>query len=361
MAEHAREENNGEKNLRRALKQVDRRVVVPESLDYGHLRALIENVEPVTPREKRLPSWLSPQSGLAYAAAFCLVVALVYSTGTHKPDIITGGMAIPDNAAASQAEQDEAAPLDDTARIAAAPEEPQIMAAPEAPAPAPAAAPEPAAALPPQAEEAETLGVGGGNRSALIVEADGIEYRWRPIDASDPDRSGFVSLEAIDTEKQEITDQIDIDNMLAVSQGFAFEEALALVGTFEGSVVVNAYSTAPELALAGLFGQPGELVAARARNGVLHVVSLSDILPTEIDVSALPDSLGGTKSCVITALDLATLDCSQQAFSGASGTIQLLESTVVINYESLGEDGEKQRRIAPVYLAGTEIELGLAS
>jgi hypothetical protein len=210
----------------------------------------------------------------------------------------------------------------------------------------------------PQPAEAEAFGVGGGNRSSLILEDNGLEYRWRPIDASDPDRAGLVSLEVIDSEEQEITGQIDIDNMLAVSLGFASEEGLSLIGAFEDDVVINTYSAAPELELAGLFAQPGGLVDARVYNGVLHVVSVSDTYPEEIDVSALPDSTGGTISCVITALDLDTLDYAQHAFSGANGAIQLGDSTVVINYDGLDENGESVRAIAPVFLDGMEIELG---
>jgi hypothetical protein len=357
MTEYTREENNGVKNLKRTLKQVDRRVVVPESLNYESLRALIENIEPAKPREKRLPSWLSPQSGLAYAAAFCLIVALVYSTETYKPDIITGGMAIPERPESSQASQLEPAPLEDTARLAAPAEELDIPA-PEAPVPAaPAAMPEPAPVPVPQPAEAETFGVGGGNRSTLILEENGLEYRWRPIDAADPDRVGFVSLEVIDSEIQEIAGQIDIDNMHAISLGFISEEGLSLVGPFEDDVVINTYSTAPEPLLTGLFSQPGSLVDARVYNGVLHVVSLSETLPNEIDVAALPESNGSVQSCVITALDLNTLDYNQRAFSGVNGAIQLGDSTVVINYESLDENGETARAIAPVFLDGLEIEL----
>jgi hypothetical protein len=146
--------------------------------------------------------------------------------------------------------------------------------------------------------------------------------------------------------------------MLAVSLGFAAEEGLSLVGAFEDDVVVNIYSSAPELELTGLFTQPGELVDARVYNGVLHIVSLSDTLPDEIDITVLPDSSGGVESCVITALDLDTLDYARHAFSGANGAIQLGDSTVVINYDGLDENGESVRCFAPVFLDGMEIELG---
>ncbi len=358
-----REENLEAKQLQRVLKQVDRRVKVPESLDISRLRPLIDDVEPATIRERRLPSWISLQSGIAYAAAFCLIVALVYSTEIYKPNMITGGMSIPSRpqSEAAAASEEIAADELDAAQIAP----PELFASRLAEDTADESAGTETAGVQQEAaaEDSDAAveefgpGLGGSGLSTLLLERDGYEYRWRPSDAADPDRNGYATLEVIHKDTQELVSLTDIQEMQYVDRAFAQGDALALVGLGENGVAAALYSGAQEPVIREVFEQPGELVDANLYEGILHIVSLTDPADGE-DTVVLPDSLPDGGVCVITAIDMETLESAQERYFGKIGSVQLHNLNAYIRYEGVDEDDEAANYIAQIFLDGLEIELG---
>ncbi len=362
-----REENLEAKQLQRVLKQVDRRVKVPESLDVSRLRPLIDDVEPATIRERRLPGWLSLQSGIAYAAAFCLIVALVYSTEIYKPDMITGGMSIParPQSEAVPAPAAVAADEPDAAQIA----EPELFSsrladsAADAPTAAGTAEPQPETHGDAEALDADTgslaLGMGGSGLSTLLLEQGDYEYRWRPTDAADPDRTGYATLEVIRKDTQELVNLTDIQNLRVVDRAFMYGDLLALAGPGENGVAAGLYGGAPEPVLQAVFEQPGELIDANLYGEILHIVSLAGP-EAEEGATVLPGSQSGGGVCVITAINLETLESSQERFSGNLGSVQLHNLNAYIRYEGVDEDDETANYIAQIFLDGLNIELGPA-
>ena len=239
-----REQNYEIKYLRKVLGQVDKRIQVPENISGERLRALIEDVESVTPRDiaarrKRL----TLRSAIVYAAAFVLIIGLFYGTQMYKPEMINGGMQI--TAGTSDAKSTaiaEQAPEINVGRDAGA--------EPEAPA---AVAAEGAAAEPVQMQEqaAESTvtadsgddGIGvGGLLSTLLLEQDGFAYYVRQNDETDPDKAGYpVTIDIVNMETGVITFQIDIDNMQTVDSVSVSDGQITVTGLYDGHVSSNVY------------------------------------------------------------------------------------------------------------------------
>lgn len=357
-----REENYDIKYLRKALMQVDDRIRVPERLDASSLRPLLDDIEPASLREtaRRRPRWLSLQSGIAYAAAFALIVALFYSMELYKPDMIHGGMRIaspkeqaqpsliladaPDEAGTEpRIEADTFAATGNPAEDA----QPQAAAAPEAPMPA--------------AFAEGNLGVGGSGESVLLFEQDNYEYRWRANDVSDPDREGPVTFEVINKDSQEIAAQIDVAEMTDIQRCLVYEDMLVLVGSGDDGIALQVYYDAEAPARQLSLSQPGSLVDVRLYKDVVHIVSLSDEVQNDGgEVVALPNT-DSSEACTVTAVNLSTLETSSKTFTGADGTIQLHNFNVYIHYGGTADDGSPKDYIGQILLDGMDIELGTVS
>ncbi|MCL2035687.1 MAG: hypothetical protein FWG94_13310 [Oscillospiraceae bacterium] len=238
-----REQNLEMKYLRKVLIQVDKRIQVPEAISGDRLRALIDDVESATPRDiasrrKRL----TLRSAIAYAAAFMLIIGMFYGLRMNRPEMISGGMQIMQQASVAEheAEQmpDTRASFDAGAETGA----PSASAAGEAFA-------EPSAA---QAEMeggeavsdsygADNLGV-GGLLSTLLLEQDGYAYYARQNDENDPDKLGYpVTIDIVNTETNLIEAQIDVDNMLTVESISVLDGQITVTGLYGNHMILNVY------------------------------------------------------------------------------------------------------------------------
>lgn len=369
-----REENYEIKYLRKVLTQVDNRIKVPESVSGDSLRALLDNAPAPAVREvtSRRPRWLSLQSGIAYAAAFVLVVALFYSTRLYRPDVISDSMDIVEKPRPAGQAVEVQAPADadgtQDGLLFASDESSSVPA--ETPDVSGAVAGD--AVIAPFAETvsgqtpegsgggsstiAPKLGVGGGGEATLIFERDGYAYYQRANDANDPDRSSPVSLEVVDKETQEITAQADVP-LSEVAQSFELNGDIIFIGAdHSGETVLCSYnvSTSGELVAENAFSQEGALVDARVYDGVIHVVSLSDASGSNAEF--LPNCTSG-EVCVITAFDPVTRETVTKRFVGANGTIQLHNLSAYIRYTGADETGQDRDYIAQIMFSGMNIDL----
>jgi len=84
------------KHLKKTLSAVDDRIKLPESLCAGALLCKLEGVQPNIPTGKKVRELVLPKRRrfrtlIGYAAAFALVVGLLYNLGLNRPDLLASG------------------------------------------------------------------------------------------------------------------------------------------------------------------------------------------------------------------------------------------------------------------------------
>lgn len=363
-----RETNYEMKYLRKVLGQVDKRVQIPESVSADSLRHLLDSVETPSVREtaSRRTFKLSLQSGIAYAAAFALIVALFYSTRLYRPDIVSWGTDI------SAAEQQSSEDFTALAQAIAEPtsdatgEVQPFIAAETADAPAidPVTIEQTESVADTQDIAEDTprtaLGVGGSGKATLVLEQDEYAFYWRENDLSDPDRTTPISFEIVDTAAQETVAQADVP-LLAVTQSFELDNNIILVGNdFTGAAAICSYdvSDADGGFVETTFAQDGELLDARMYKDVVRIVSRSEM--TEQDAELLPGCISG-ETYVITAFDPETQETVTKRFVGGNGTVQLHNLNAYIRYTGQDDDGETRDYVAQILFDGMDISLGTVS
>ena len=87
------------KRIKKALGALDSRVEMPESLRGDALLHKLEGIEPSVPTRKKIRELVLPRRGIrmfaTYAAAFALVVGLLYGVILNRPaELAPGGMEI---------------------------------------------------------------------------------------------------------------------------------------------------------------------------------------------------------------------------------------------------------------------------
>lgn len=356
-----RDENYEIKYLRKVLGQVDNRIRVPQSLDAQSLLPLLDGIESSSyETARRRPRWISLQSGVAYAAAFALIVALFYSMELYRPQMLEGGMLVAESSQSAQALLAEDAadaggdvqPETDLILVGDDSGDLSGEAVPDT------ALPSQAGGIAEAAPVTAAFGI-GGVESNLLLEQDNTAYYCRVNDSTDPDRQAPVTLEIVDTASQELVSQIDISEMSAIDRCFVAENLLLLVGQNEDAVVISTYDNTDPASPAEMssLARQGELVDARAYKDVVHVVSFSAEPENAVTLpnAAYEDCL------VITAYNTETSESYTRSFIGAKGTVQLHNLNAYIHYEGESEDGEAKDYIAQILLDGMDIELTTVS
>lgn len=94
--------------LRKTLRTVDNRVVLPDSLRGSALLSKLDGIEPDVPTKKKVHELVFPRRNrirflVGYAAAFMLVVGLFYNLGVNRPANLQGGEFVIDGPAAELA------------------------------------------------------------------------------------------------------------------------------------------------------------------------------------------------------------------------------------------------------------------
>lgn len=366
-----REQNMEVKYLRKVLGQVDERIQVPESVQASSLMHLLDGIpepavaKPVAakkepPRRKAQRKWFSLQSGIAYAAAFALIVALFYSFELSKNNLGTNNIGPGAATSAAAGESSEAEPVDpanaptQTGEDATTPTSKPQTAASAAEPNGPATTSEP-----------DALGVGGAMQAALLLEQDGVLYYCRANDPSDPDKKGFpVSLEIVDQSTQELLAQVNIPDMQGIEKCFAQDGNLLLLGKGEAGIVLRAYSageSGTDYTEQLVDALPGTLLDARLYQDTVHIVAMADENPeNNADVVELPNAQA-PDTCTVKAVNLETMETAAKAFVGAKGSVQLHNQNAYIHYEGVSEDGEPRDYIAQITLEGLSINLGTVS
>lgn len=355
------------KYLRKALLRVDNRIRVPESVSAESLRHLLDNVEQPAPRstaKNARPRWLSLQSGIAYAAAFVLIVALFYSTRLYSPDMITGGLAMPQSSDVSGAAVSNPLSVADNAQEQ--PIEVNTFAIVEDDLPVSsgqAADTQTPAASAVDGATTEHPAVGGGGMATLLLEGAKTSYYWRLNDATDPDKAGFpCTLELVNNATGNLVGQVDLPGIQNVEYGFEIEDRFVIVGSVDKDTVFIVYDTTnPESPVErDVSLQSGELISANLYKDILRIVTLSD--KPNSDIVELPHSVS-TGYCVVGLVSPLDYQAYQKSFSGVDkdSVVQLHNLNAYIRYHGSDDNGGTKDYIAQVNFDGLDVELGTVS
>lgn len=349
------------KYVHAALSAVDSQIVVPDSVRGAALRHKLDNVQPDADavRSSFRPRLFSLQSGLTYAAAFMLIVALFYGMGVNKSDIISSGIPIDENAEAATP-QSFAIAADDAAEALPETAQGDTDAGPAAFSPA-------AAEIAPATTEQEnpgTQGVGGSSKAVTLGTQGNLTFAYRTNDSTDPDKGSFpLTLDIVDNASGTLAGQIDVPDMLSIVSYFPLDNTLTLIGVAENSVITRTYDiSSPEnpVEMAAI-SQPGAYLDATQYKGIVRTVTQSSEIP-DAEAVVLPNSVTDN-SIVISAVDTVQAATAQMAFVGADGSdVSLHNLNVYIKYDGKeSDDAPVEDFIAQVRLDGMNMELGAVS
>lgn len=345
------------KYLRKVLADVDSNIVLPDSLKAEAMRRKLDAI----PEPKKI-SFLnaeflrsrvfSLQSVVSYAVAFVIIFAAAWFMRLGSPDIVDGNIDTVDAGSAENAVMD-AEPFamrvqeaeDNAADAAGVQEQEQADI--------------PGILPPPESLFQDSMGVGGGGAAKQLAADDRYTYLYRENDLTDPDGAGYT-LEIVDEQNQELAARIGLEGFVEIRDCFVSEDMLTLVGLCEGGVVSRSWSLAGLETESGPVQtaeliQPGSYVAARAFEGVLHTVTLSDQAPEGVE----PDVLEGSASeavCILTALDIVTGQAEWAAWQGADNEINLYNRNLYISWVVPQGEEDEELHMAQIILTGLDME-----
>ena len=357
--------NSDVKYVQHALQPIESRITVPDSLQADALRAQLEGIEPVglkkkpepKPESERVFRWpgnlFNLQSGLTYATAFALMLALFYGLGLNKPKMITGD--IPVEQSTGTAELAKAHMAEPEALDEALPEDSQVrMFA--------AAQTETADST---AQDNEMPGVGGAGKSIPLGEEGGLHYVYRANDVTDPDKEGFpLTVDIVDNATSQLLGQIDLADINTIYSFFSRDEVVTLVGEGPAGVITRTYSVADPAQAQEVVSvsQQGSFAGARQYQELVHTVTRLSEKPAG-EIVDLPGSVSNSY-VVISAVQTAQAQTAQKVFSGSdTGDVLLYNRNAYISYtgETAQDGGQTGVLVAQVRLEGLQIELGSVS
>jgi len=346
-----RDKNYEVKYLRKVLGEVDEKIAVPDSVRGDALRCKLDNIYPDVPAAPNKKSgtrfglhWFSLQSGISYAAAFALIVGLFYGLGFNQQpemNLVERNMALSDpNAPPRGEDTSEEQPLilfnqDEDVIDPAASGDTSVSS------PAPPVQPDGVAGGDPYANPG---GMGGGGVSTPLGTQGGYTYTWRSNDSTDPDKGKFpITIDIVQDGSAAIAAQIDIPDMLGITDCYLTNSSLSVVGAGTEGVVTRSYLIATPWAPEELGStvQPGGYISSRIHQDVIHTVTYCEepgLITCETE--ELPYSVS-QNACIVAALDTATGGTAQKAFMGADNeNIDLYNLSMFISY--MGAPGEEE-------------------
>lgn len=378
-----REHNLEIKYLRKVLGQVDEQIVLPDSLRGDALLARLDGVEQKPPPMRvalvRPHRWLNARSGLAYAAAFLLMVGLFYGLGFDKQsNLVDGTITLDREQGSGLLPQTDTQPLSRES-VSAAPEasagdstpsEEDIAGQPEASSASAAQAASFAAASDPSAsgEPAEPSplpmeGVGGIRSTQLCTFGEHMALAYRPADANDPELGASHLLEIQDLDGNRLIALMALPAMDRVLYAFAGENLAAVVGEDDHSaylLILDLFHL-EEPRILNLLERPGHLSAVRAFEQNLRMVTYLP-RPFEeegVDTLALPNS-NEAGTMLFTALSLEDGSYRQLALHGAGEEINLYNRSAYVYYSGTLIEGEQEKSdlfVAQIRFQDLEMEL----
>lgn len=352
---------------------MDRQITLPANLTGSALLPLLNTIAP-PPRKTDQKSRFSPhfnwKSGATYAAAFVLVVALSALLGRGKPEVeLKRGVIQPTaddpSASAVSPSLPSDAETESTPAFSADPVNPPASSEkqPDADVSGPAEDGDAAAVLstPDPAEDPSSY-IGGQSQSHLLTEVGSYTYSYRINDTTDPSKAGIpITASIVHTETDVLAFQIDFTDLTTIDECFVHENTVAFLGSTGGEgTALHMY----DLSLLGepqqmaALSHPGTLVAARLYKSV---ISFASFAPAGTDpscpVTALPNS-DGEDLCILSTLDMETLETRCEAFSGADNDVQLFNFNAYLQYSGqVTEDNALGHHVAHVRIDGVDMEL----
>lgn len=348
--------------------RVDSQIKLPAVLTGDALISKLEGIEHPAPNVRKIrfsPHVFTWQSGVTYAAAFALIVALslFLNRGDNQADILQGQIEMQPGAM-ERAETPSVFSSQEAAEADQAVE-------PEADADAQADAGQSAEAFAVAEDragdiagwESQPEGIGGQSESILLGVDERYTYTYRLNDPTDPDKEGYpITVNIIDSQSGELACTFDISQELSLAEYYVNGDVLALVGSLsEDGAAVIVYNIANMAEPAELirFIQEGGLADSNLYGSILRLVTLTESAEgLDCEIINLPGAITEA-CCVITAVDLDTMQVETKAFAGINGgEVSLYDLHAYVNYE--GEQTEQDasgKRVAQIRLDGMTIEL----
>lgn len=179
----------------------------------------------------------------------------------------------------------------------------------------------------PAAEETDALGVGGQSHSIVLGADNTYTYSYRANDPSDPAKAGYpITVSIVHNSSGALAFTIDIPDMEQITDYIVSGDVFALIGTTQDSVTLRAY----DLMLVGeplemdSVTQPGTLLGMQQTGDTVYLFSSAQQDPG-VATTALPEG-NGDLFCVVTAVDITSMQRSCVAFSGADASLQLQQA-----------------------------------
>lgn len=367
-----REQNVEIKQFHKVWSRLDSRIELPERLSGEALLPLLENIsvpKPVSRQIRFSPKVFTWKSGITYAAAFVLILALSALLGRGTPHLREGSIPVetpPNNESQppdrtirpmdnEEAEQTPAQAQNDGVAVSKGESAPGEQASQ----PGDASAFSTVSAEGQQ--EDEPLGVGGQSWSILLGEDGMYSYTYRQNDATDPDKQGYpITVNILHTSTGVLAFEIDIPDMDRIQAHFVHEGTVTFIGGSDGQggVTLRTYdiTSVREPREMGALTQPGRYLDARLHKEVVGLFTYTDDTP-DCEVIPLPDS-AEEGFCVVTLLDVLTMEWEQKAFSGAGDDLRLYNLHAYLQYQGApAEEGDQGPYVAQIRLDGLSIEL----
>lgn len=354
--------NRDIKYLYKTWSKVDSRIELPSNLKGEALLSLIEDIPAPRPKQPHRQIQFSPRvfswkSGVTYAAALVLIVALSAMVGRigSNSDLESGVI--------EPTSQPEVSPGFERPDFPDLPDEtgePTVPANTDGVTPdtsSPAGS-ESMASQPDDAESENPLEWYGGPQSTKFAEDAQYAYYWR-------DSGGTVTIDVAKLEQQEETVtspeySFSVLSLRSVSHHFLYGDILAVAGpALDGSsIALEIYSLAEpgkETHLQSV-AQQGTLLDARLYKNIINLVTYTELEPA-CEIEQLPHAVNESY-CVISAVDLDTQQSETVAFRGADNDVALYNLNAYIQYTGeVTEANDQGSYTAHVRLDGIHIAL----
>lgn len=317
------------KQLRKTLAGVDRNITLPDSLRGEALLQKLEGVQQDLPpmgKALMMPKKWRSRSGLAIAAAFLLMIGLVYGINFNRQGSLEyGEISLAQDALGTADTQPANGPVQNGPAVGQ-----------DVPAP-PEATPR-TFAVPGEGGNGDNPAVGGsGQATAIAEDFYGYTLVYRENDSTDPDRATPCSLELL--EGNALADWADLPGMDRVLYSFTEDTAIAVVGDSRDDVALyRAVLTQGEIADGNVIIQPGAIQNAWVSDGILRVITTGE--PTA-DMEQHAALSGGSQALILTALRLEDGEFHQIAVPADVKNIKVEGNRATVTYHTASGEEKK--------------------
>lgn len=350
-----RELNIAIKTVRKAMQPTDARIRTPASVRGG---ALLQKLEGVSPSQKPQGFGLLAsratvaRMGVALAAAFVLVIGLVY--GIHSNGQFSGPIAFEEVSQHSDS---------DKTQVAEEAQEALNSSGAVTGGGAQASTDDAGSGTTESPQSTPPMGMGGGGRSTVLGDIGSVTFVYRKNDRTDPDKEDFpITVEIVDNQEGEVISRVDIPDIRSVDAFYADQDSMVLVGPGDKGVVTRCYDIQEvgEPAEELVIEQEGELYACGDTGGatVYTLTQLDESTSVSAESIELPGG-GHGSGILVTAVDITDAGpvFDQKLLEGSILSMTIEGETAAVTYEVEDENGEMRPSTARLLLSGEEIVL----